>query len=81
MLMRVLKYKNIFAKEYTPDLSEAVFVFKKVKNTVPWKYVINDLNGKEIAGTFYKRELQKTNQKEFQIEKVIIRKGNKLYSK
>ena len=40
-------------------------MFKKVKNTVPWKYVINDLNGEGIARTFYERELQKTNQKEF----------------
>ena len=40
---------------------------------------INDLNGKEIIGTFYEKELQKTNQKEFRIEKVIKRKGDKLY--
>ena len=38
-----------------------VFVVNKIKNTVPWTYVINDLNGKEITGTFYERELQKTN--------------------
>ena len=52
---------------------------KKVKNTVPRTYVINDLNGEEIIGTFYEKELQKTNQQEFRIEKVIKRKGNKLY--
>ena len=56
-------------------------MIKKVKNTVPWTYVINDFNGKEIAGTFYQNELQKTDQKEFRIEKVIKRKGNKLYVK
>ena len=56
-------------------------MIKKVKNTVPWTYVINDLNGKEIVGTFYQNELQKTDQKEFRIEKVIKRKGNKLYVK
>ena len=43
--------------------------------------LINDLNGKEIVGSFYEKELQKTNQKEFRIEKVIKRKGNKLYVK
>ena len=49
-------------------------MIKKVKNTVPWTYVISDLNGEEIVGTFYKKELQKTNQTEFRIEKVIKRK-------
>ena len=44
----ISKYKNIFAKGYMPNWSEAVFVIKKVKNTVPWTYVINDLNGEEI---------------------------------
>ena len=44
---------------------------------MPWTYVINDLNGEEIVGTFYEKELQKTNQKELRIEKVIKRKGDK----
>ena len=79
--VRISKYKNIFAKGYTPNWSEEVFVITKVKNTVPWTYVINDLNGEEIIGTFYEKELQKTNQKEFRIEKVIKRKGDKLYVK
>ena len=79
--VRISKYKNIFAKGYTPNWSEEVFVIKKVKNTVPWTYVINDLNGEEIIGTFYEKELQKTNQQEFRIEKVIKKKGNKLYVK
>ena len=72
--VRISKYKNIFAKGYTPNWSEEVFVIKEVKNTVPWTYVINDLNGEEIIGTFYEKELQKTNQKEFRIEKVIRKK-------
>ena len=67
--VRISKYKNIFPKGYTPNWSEEVFVIKKVKNTVPWTYVINDLNGDEIIGTFYEKELQKTNQQEFRIEK------------
>ena len=74
--VRISKYKNIFT-----NWSEEVFVIKKVRNTVPWTYVINDLNGEEITGTFYEKGLQKTNQEEFTIEKVIRRKGDKLYVK
>ena len=66
-------------KGYTPNWPEEVFVIKKVKNTVPWTYVINDLNGDDIIGTFYEKELQKTNQQEFRIEKVIKRKDDKFY--
>ena len=54
---------------------------KKIKNTVLWTYVINDLNGEEINGTFNEKELQKTSQQEFRIEKVIKKKRNKLYVK
>ena len=79
--VRISKYKKIFAKGYMPNWSEEVFVVDKIKNTVPWTYVINDLSGEEITGTFYENELQKTNQKEFRIEKVIKRKGAKLYVK
>ena len=63
-IVRTSKCKINFAKGYTPNWSEDAFVIKKVKNTVPWTYVINDLNREEIVGTFYKKELQqKTNQK------------------
>ena len=79
--VRVWKYKIIFAKGYTPNWSEEVFVISKIKNTVPWTYVVSDLNGEEITGSFYEKELQKTNQKEFRIEKVFKRKGDKLYVK
>ena len=79
--VRISKYKNISAKGYTPNWSEEIFVIKKVKNTVPQTYVINDLKGEEIIGTFYEKELQKTNQQEFRIEKVIKKKGDKLYVK
>ena len=53
-----------------PNWSEEVFVIKKVKNNVLWTYIINDLKRKEIIGTFYEKELQMTNQKEFRIEKL-----------
>ena len=56
-------------------------MIKEIKNTVPSTYVINDLNGEEIIGTFYEKELPKINQQGFRIENVIKKKGNKLYAK
>ena len=53
----------------------------KIKNTGPWTYVINNLNGEEIIGSFYEKDLLKTNQKEFRIEKKLKKKGDKLYVK
>ena len=79
--VRISKYKNLFAKEYTQNWSEKVFVVSKVKNTVPWTNVISDLNSEKIAGSFYEKELQKTSQEKFRIEKVLKRKGDKLYVK
>ena len=73
--------KEVNAKGYPPNWSEKVFVIKEIKNTAPWTYVISDLNGEEIIGTFYENELQKTNQQEFRIGKVIKKKGDKLYVK
>ena len=60
-IVRTSKYKG-----YAPNWSEEIFVIKKVKNTVPWTYIISD-----VIGTFYKTELQKANQKQFRIERVI----------
>ena len=77
--VRISKYKNVFAKGYAPNWSEEVFIINKIKNTVPWTYPISDLNGEEVTGSFYEKELQRTNQKEFRIEKVLKRKGDKLY--
>ena len=79
--VRISKYKNIFAKGYAPNWSEEIFVVKKIKSTVPWTYAISDLNGEVIVGSFYEEELQETNQKELRIEKVIKKKGDKLYVK
>ena len=79
--VRVSKYKNIFAKRYMPNWSEEVFMINKIKNTVPWTYVINDRNGEEVNGTFYEKELQSTKQQTFRIEKVIKKKCDKLYVK
>ena len=60
--VRISKYKNVFAKGYLPNWSEEVFVVNKIKNTVPWTYETNDLNGEKIIGSFYEKELQKTSQ-------------------
>ena len=57
--VRISKYKSIFAKGYTPNWSEEVFIIKKVKNIVPWTYVIDDLNDEEIIGTFYEKKSTK----------------------
>ena len=79
--VRISKYKNIFAKGYVPNWSEEVFIVNEIKNTVPWTYTINDLNDEKVIGTFYEKEMQRTNQKEFRIEKVLKRKGDKLHVK
>ena len=55
--VRISKYKNIFAQGYMRNWSEEVFISSKIKNAVPWTYIINDLNGEKIIGTFYEKEL------------------------
>ena len=80
-IVTISKYKKIFASDYAPNRSEEFFVIKKVKNTFPPTYVISDLKDEEIVGRFHEKELQKTNQKEFSVEKIIKRKGDKLYVK
>ena len=67
--VRISKYKNIFAKGYLPTQFEEVFLITKNKNFVLWTYVISDLKGEEIIGTFHEKELQKTNQKNLELEK------------
>ena len=65
--VRISKYKNIFAKGYAPNWSEEVFVVSEIKNTVPWTYIVSDLNGEEITESFYEKELPKTTQEKFRI--------------
>ena len=81
--MILLEHQNIktFLQKAIPNSSEEVFVIKKVKNTVSWIYIISDVKGKEVVGTFSEKELQKTNLKKFIVEKVIKRKDDKLYVK
>ena len=63
--VRISKYKNIFAKGYTPNWSEEY----STKNTVPWTYVISDLNVEEIIGSFYEKELQETTKNNSELKK------------
>ena len=58
--VEISKYKDIFAKGYTPNWTKEVFIVNKIKNTVPWTYSISDLNNEKILGSFYEKELQKT---------------------
>ena len=78
---KISKYKNIFAKGCMQNWSEEVFVVSKINDAVLWTYVISDLNGGSITGTFYEKELQKTSQEKFRTEKVIKRKGDRLHVK
>ena len=74
---RISKHKKFFAKGYAPNWSEEVFAFSQIKNTVPWTYIVSE----EITGSFYEKELQKTSKEESRMEKVLKRKGDKLYIK
>ena len=79
--VRISQYKNIFAKGNASNWSEEGFVVSEIKNTVPWTYVVSDLNGEDITVRFYEKELQKTSQVKFRIEKILKRKCDKLYVK
>ena len=59
-IVRISKFKNIFAKGYTPNWSKEIFIVDKINDTVPYTYNLQDLNEEEIIGSFYDRELQKT---------------------
>ena len=58
--VRISKFKNIFAKGYTPYWSRDIFIVNKIKDKVPYTYNIKDLNGEKIIGSFYDRDLQKS---------------------
>ena len=57
--VRISKFKNIFAKGYTPNWSRGILIVDKINDAVPYTYNLKDLNGEEIIGSFYDRELQK----------------------
>ena len=78
--VKISNYGNRFVKDYVANWFEEAFVIKKVKNSAPWKYVLSDLKGEEFVRTFYEIELQKANQNEFRVKKVI-KKAGKLHVK
>ena len=61
--VRISKYKNVFATGYVPNWCEEGFVITKVKNTVPWTYVINDLKSEEVVGRFLRKRIAKNKSK------------------
>ena len=80
-LVRISKYKKFFAKGYTANWSKEVFVISKIKNTVPWTYIISDLNGEILLEYFMKKNCKKQIKKNSEQKKVIKRKGDKLFVK
>ena len=78
--VRISKYKNIFAYIMLQICLKKFLWLQKFKILCGGHYVISDLNRKNIVGTFFKKKSQKTNQEEFRVEKVIKRKGNKLFT-
>lgn len=80
--VRISKYRELFSKGYTPNWSNEIFVVKKVNQTNPITYILKDQNNQDIQGGFYKEELQKVQHPNiYLIEKVLRRKGNKVYVK
>lgn len=80
--VRISKLKGIFEKGYTPNWSTEIFQIYQVHNTNPVTYLIKDMKGLPIMGAFYHEELQKTkNPHVYLIEKILKRKGNKLFVK
>ena len=67
--VRISNYKDIFAKGYMPNWSEEVFVIDRIKNTVPWTYVINDLSVKKLLVHFMKMNFKKLIRKNLGLKK------------
>ena len=76
--VRISKCKNNFAKGYARSWSEEILMIKKFKNTVPWSYVIEDLNGEIIVGSFTKRNCKRQIKQSWKVAK---KKSDKLYVK
>ena len=79
--VRLTKKKSLFEKGYTTRWTEEIFIVSKIKGTNPVTYEVTDLNGELVKGSFYEQELQKTEQEVYRIEKILKRKGSKLYVK
>lgn len=82
-IVRISKYKTLFEKGYMPSWSTELFIVKDVRhNSRPPVYVLRDMEGESIKGTFYEKELQKTNYPDtYLVERVLRKKGNKAFVK
>jgi Integrase core domain/Chromo (CHRromatin Organisation MOdifier) domain len=72
--VRISRTKGVFEKGYLPNWSEEIYDIHEVKNTNPFTYILKDMNGEVLSGSFYNEELQKTKQEIFRIEKIIRKK-------
>lgn len=80
--VRISKHKSIFAKGYTPNWSAEIFKIVKVNKTRPVTYILDDMKGQPILGSFYEQEINKTKHPNvYLVEKVLKKKGDKLYVK
>lgn len=80
--VRVSKQKTVFTKGYTQSWSNEIFTIRKVQNTIPATYLLNDYEGNPILGGFYEQELQKSALKDvYYVEKIVKRSGNKIFVK
>lgn len=81
--VRISKYKGTFEKGYTPNWSTEIFKIRKIQNTTPITYLIEDtIRGQPILGAFYTQELQKTKHPNvYLVEKVLRRKGSRVLVK
>lgn len=81
--VRISKYKTLFEKGYMPSWSTELFIIKDVRhNSRPPVYVLRDMEGETIKGTFYDKELQKTNYPDtYLVERVLRKKGSRAYVK
>ena len=79
----MLEFENIktFLLKYTLQIGQKKLLLLVKLKIQFFGHVVSDLNGEEIIGIFYEKELQKTSQEKFRIEKVLKRKGDKLYVK
>jgi hypothetical protein len=81
-VVRISKYKHIFSKGYNPSWTGELFTIDQVQDTKPVTYILKDENGETIKGGFYEQEIQKTKHTDvYLVEKVIKRKGDKLFVK
>lgn len=80
--VRISKFKTLFEKGYTPNWSTELFRIVEILPTEPITYRLADLDDNKISGCFYEYEILKTEKNDvYLVEKIIKRKGNKIFVK